>query len=591
MAERYNLVQAFQKSVTSFPDKPFYKFKKAGEWREITFASFAEKVYAAASALAEKGVKAGDKVALISENRLEWAIVDYALLHLEAVNVPIYPSLLENQIEFIVKNSEAETVIVSNSLQAEKIQSIRPMLSQVRNYIIFEEAAEGFLDFWQMVNQAAGENPDYSAKAASIDPDMVMTLIYTSGTTGFPKGVMLTHWNFASNVAAGLEVLHVDENDRFLSFLPLSHVFERMAGHYLAMSIGATIAYAEGIDYVAQNMQEIHPTVMTAVPRLYEKMHARVVETAETGSPLKRKIFFWAITQGKRAFELKKRGVAAGWLQQRKLALANKLVFSKLQARLGGQMRFFVSGGAPLSREVGEFFAYADILILEGYGLTETSPVIAVNRLESYKFGSVGPILPGVEVNIAEDGEILTRGPHIMVGYYKNEEATKEVIDSDGWFHTGDIGYLDEEGFLVITDRKKNLIVTSGGKNIAPQPIENMLIASKYIDQVVIIGDRKRFCSALIVPNPDALRAWAGNENLNDLDISDLVKHEAVAKLIRREIDRLSTELASYETIKKFALLPDPFTIESGELTPTLKVKRKMVEENYKDLIADFYAE
>lgn len=591
MAEKQNLVEVFTRIVQQYPDKDFYKFKKAGEWRSFTYSEFAEKVYAAAAALEKLGVKAGENVAILAENRVEWAIIDYALLHMQAVSVPIYPSLLENQVEFIIKNCDGVLVVASNTLQAEKLQNIRKNLPQVKEYIIMEGSAEGFHDFWELINKSSESKPDYSKAGETISPDTINTLIYTSGTTGFPKGVMLTHWNFLSNVLAGRQILPVSDEDIFLSFLPLSHVFERMVGHYLPMTIGSTIAYAESIDLISQNMGEIRPTIMAAVPRLYEKMHARILEKAEQGSSLKKKIFFWAIEQGKNAFELKKRGAEIPGGLKRKLGIAEKLVYSKLKTTFGGRFRFFVSGGAPLSKEIGEFFAYSQVLILEGYGLTETSPVITVNPWEGYKFGSPGKVIPDVELKIADDGEILTRGPHVMVGYYKNEEATKEVLDEDGWFYTGDIGYLDEDNFLFITDRKKNLIVTSGGKNIAPQPIENLLVSSKYIEQSVVIGDRRKFCSAVIVPNKDAVEAVIENENLEKKEYKEMLKEPKIIEKIREEIDRLSVGLASYETIKTFALIPDEFTIESDELTPTLKVKRRVVEKNYAEIIDDLYKE
>lgn len=589
MEEKLNLVQVFSKSVSNYSDKVFYQFKKAGEWRSLTYAEFRDKVYAAAAVLQKLGVQAGDKVSFLSENRVEWAILDYACLHLQVVDVPIYPSLLENQIEFIVNNCDAKLIVASNPMQAEKLQNIKSKLPNVKEYMILEGEAEGFHDFWNMVNEASESKPDFSDVGAKIDADDVCTLIYTSGTTGFPKGVMLTHWNFYSNILGGLKVLPVDHTDKFLSFLPLSHVFERMVGHYLPMVIGAEIAYAESIDLISQNMGEIHPTIMASVPRLYEKMHSKILGGVEEGSGAKRKIFFWAIEQGKKMLELKSRKASIPWGLQKKFGLADKLVFSKLKTALGGHIRFFVSGGAPLSKEVGEFFAFANILILEGYGLTETSPVITVNPFEGYKFGSPGQTIPDVEVVIADDGEILTRGPHVMKGYYKNEEATKEVIDDENWFHTGDVGFLDEDGFLFITDRKKNLIVTSGGKNIAPQPIEGLIASSKYVDQIVVIGDRRKFCSAVIVPAAEAIEALTENLKLERKEYPEMLKEQKILDAIRNEIDRVSTDLASYETIKKFLLIPEPFTIESGELTPTLKVKRRVVEEHYAEQIDGLY--
>ncbi|RMG38607.1 MAG: long-chain fatty acid--CoA ligase, partial [Methanobacteriota archaeon] len=436
------------------------------------------------------------------------------------------------------------------------------------------------------------KNPDYVEKTIkSLSRDDLATIIYTSGTTGEPKGVMLTHGNFLSNIEGSIRALPVNNTDTFLSFLPLSHVFERMVGHFLANYVSATIAYAESIETVPQNLIEVRPTLMASVPRLFEKIYARIVESVEEGSGLKKKLFYWAIGVGREVTTYKqKRQPLPGGLKL-KFGIANKLVFSKLKERVGGRIRFFVSGGAPLSKEIGEFFTAAGLLILEGYGLTETSPVISVNRLEKFKFGSVGIPLDNVEVKIAEDGEILTRGPHVMKGYYKKEAETKEAIDSDGWFHTGDIGIIDEEGFLIITDRKKNIIVTAGGKNVAPQKIENLLVTTRYIEQAMVIGDKRKFCSALIVPSFETLEKFAAEQGISFNSHKELCEHPKVKELIQQEIENVNKELASYETVKKFILLDQPFSIESGELTPSLKVKRKIVEQNYKEQIDALYAE
>jgi len=473
---------------------------------------------------------------------------------------------------------------------------IKEKLPNLKNIILMEgDAPEGVLS-WKKIMQIGSEyqtaHPNFLAESLEkINREDLASIIYTSGTTGVPKGVMLTHGNFLSNIEGGLNVLHVSEEDTFLSFLPLSHVFERMAGHFLATHSGATIAYAENVETVADNLQEVHPTIMTSVPRFFEKVYARVLDSLEEGSALKKKIFLWAIEVGKKANVYKQKGLPLAGFLKTKYGIANKLVYSKLRQRVGGRIRFFVSGGAPLSREINEFFNAAGLLLLEGYGLTESSPVITVNQDKNFKFGTPGLPIPNVEVAIAEDGEILTRGPHVMKGYYKNEEETKEVLDGERWLHTGDIGYLDKDGFLYITDRKKNIIVTSGGKNVAPQAIENLLITSKYIEQAIVLGDKRKFCSAFIVPAFDNLKNYANKNKLQFSNDEDLLNLPEVKELYRKEIDRLSVDLASYETIKKFHLLKEPFSIESGELTPTLKIKRNIVEQKYKDIIDQFYAE
>jgi len=402
---------------------------------------------------------------------------------------------------------------------------------------------------------------------------------------------MLTHGNLISNIVGALQIVEANENDTFLSFLPLSHGFERMAGHFLATGSGACISYAESIDTVAENMLEVHPTLMVAVPRFYEKVYAKVIDSISTSSKISQKIFWWAINVGKKAVFLKSENRNTGAILDNQLKIAQKLVFSKLYEKIGGNLRFFVSGGAPLSKEIAQFFQAAGIPILEGYGLTETSPVISVNPLSKCKVGTVGPKLPNIEVKIAPDGEILTRGPHVMLGYYKDAAATCDVLDTDGWFHTGDIGMIDEDGYITITDRKKNILVTSGGKNVAPQPVENALVTSKWIEQIVVIGDRRKFVSALVVPAFVNLEDWAKENNLQFHSREELIALPAVKELYDRVIAESMEGFAQFEKIKKYVLLPSEFTIESGELTPSLKVKRSVVEKHYADLIESMYQE
>ncbi len=571
-----------------------YMFKKDGAYQPVTFQEVQTRVNQLAAGLQELGAVKGDKVLLLSENRLEWAISDYAILSLGCITVPIYPTLLPSHIEFIVNNSEGKIIIVSGDSQFKKIQEIRKKIPATKHVIMMEgQVKEGSLTWSDVLLKGKNlldKQKDFIKKSLdNITPDDLASIIYTSGTTGVPKGVMLSHGNFLSNVEAGLQALRVDDKDLFLSFLPLSHVFERMAGHFLATYTGASIAYAENIETVAENMKEVHPTVMTSVPRFFEKVYARIMDSLEEGSPLKKKIFLWAIAVGKKANLYKQKGLPLKGILKTKHKLADKLVYSKLKERVGGNMRLFVSGGAPLVREIAEFFNAAGLLLLEGYGLTETSPVITVSREDNFKFGSPGQPVPGVEVVIAEDGEILTRGPHVMKGYYKNEEETRETIDKEGWLHTGDIGHIDKDGFIFITDRKKNIIVTSGGKNVAPQPIENLLITSKYIEQAVVLGDKRKYCAALVVPSMESLKNYARDNNITYNTIEDLINHPSISSLIRNEIEGVSADLASYETVKKFRLLPELFTIESGELTPTLKVKRNVVEQKFKKLIDEMY--
>jgi long-chain acyl-CoA synthetase len=419
-----------------------------------------------------------------------------------------------------------------------------------------------------------------------VAPDDVATIIYTSGTTGPPKGVVLSHDNIHSNVQATRRVVPI-ENDIALSFLPLSHIFERM-GDYWFFSTGTTIAYVDSFEQVPQGLLEIRPSIALSVPRLYEKMYARVLENALSGGAIKRRIFFWARSVADRWADEKLAGREPGGLLAAQYALAQRLVFSKLKARTGGRLRFFVSGGAPLAPEINKFFFAAGLTILEGYGLTETSPVIGVNTPGNFRIGTIGKPIDGVEVQIAPDGEILTRGPHVMKGYFNKPEATSEAIDAEGWFHTGDIGVI-EDGFIRITDRKKDIIVTAGGKNIAPQPIENMVKTNKFVSQAVMIGDRRKFPVLLVVPNFEQIEKWAKARNLIWTDRSQLLAMPAVHGMVDQEVRSALAGLAPFEMPKKIALLGADFSVEGGELTPTLKVKRRVIEKNYKSLIDSLY--
>jgi long-chain acyl-CoA synthetase len=452
-------------------------------------------------------------VAILSENRPEWAITDYACLTACCADVPVYPTVPSKQVEYILNDSGAVAAFVSDAEQLAKILEIRDRLPALRHVIAFDPglAQDGVLSLDELLarDTGRGSSAEWKKQALSVTPDDLVTLIYTSGTTGNPKGVMLTHGNLTSNVVSGLEALDLRESDECLSFLPLAHVFERMAGHYCMLAAGVAINYAERIDTVSADMVERRPTVVLAVPRLYEKIYSRVLEAAQSGSGLRRRIFLWAKRTAEHWVQLTLGGEPTSSSLAFKKAVADRLVFSKLRARTGGRIRFFVSGGAPLSADIAKFFHAAGLPILEGYGLTETSPVIAVNTFRHTRLGTVGLPIEGVEVRIAPDGEILTRGPNVMRGYYHMPEATAEVLESDGWFHTGDIGELDTDGYLKITDRKKDLIVTSGGKNIAPQPIENLLKTNRFVLNAVMLGDGRKYPIMLVVPEIAALAAWA----------------------------------------------------------------------------------
>ncbi len=591
------LCDLFYRCVDTYRKPEHLKVKRNGTWQSISSEQFRQAVEELALGLRALGIGKGDKVAILSENRPEWAYADLATLVAAAVDVPVYATLTPNQVLYILNDSEAKACFVSNAGQAKKVAEIRHQAPGLRHVIRMEDGPgfpEGSLSLDEVRakgRERLAREPDAARKqAAEVKAEDLATLIYTSGTTGDPKGVMLLHSNLVSNTLAAHKVfVSLGPDDVALSFLPLCHVFERMAGHYLMLQAGATIAYAESVEKVPENMGEVQPTVMCSVPRLYEKMYARVNEKVAGDPPLRQKIFHWAIAVGRQFFNHRVTKTEPGGMLKLKFAIADKLVFSKIKARTGGRLRLFVSGGAPLAREIAEFFGAAGLLILEGYGLTETSPVITVNRPDDLKPGSVGKPVEGVEVKIAEDGEILTRGPHVMKGYFKKPEATAEVIEPDGWFHTGDIGVIDPQGFLIITDRKKDILVTSGGKNIAPQPIENLIKTNPFFAEIVMVGNKRNFPAALVVPNFDNLEKWAREKGVAFVSREDLIAKIEVKAHYEGLVNGLTKDLAQFEKIKKIALLASEFSLEAGELTPTLKVKRRFVEQKYQAVIDTLY--
>ncbi len=591
------LNELFYQAMDAYADKPVaLRVKRGGTWIDLSYRDLLEQVEAAGMGLRALGINAGDRVAILSENRPEWAIVDYACLTARCADVPVYQTLPASHITYILNDSGAVAICLSNQEQLDKILEIRDQLTSLQHIIVFDSDATGpgVLGMDKLLakgREARASYPDYREQALQVTPDDLVTLVYTSGTTGNPKGVMLTHGNLTSNVVAALQVLSISTSDQCLSFLPLSHIFERMVGHYTMLQAGVIINYAESIEQVSPNMIELSPTVVLSVPRLYEKIYARVLENALSGSKLKKKIFFWAKRTAERWADYDLAGDPVPPTLGLKRALADKLVFSKLRARTGGKIRFFASGGAPLSPEIAKFFYAAGLIILEGYGLTETSPIISVNTFDNLRLGTVGKPLPRVEVMIADDGEILTRGPHVMKGYYHLPEATAEALDDNGWFHTGDIGMLDADGFLKITDRKKDIIVTAGGKNIAPQPIEALIKTNRYVLNAVMLGDKRKFPILLVVPAFDVLRAWADETGLSYQDNADLVANPATVAKVEAEVKKSLRDLAHYEVPKKMIMIDTDFTIEGGELTPKLSVKRRVVEQRYADQIEALYAE
>ncbi len=570
--------------------------KRAGRWVDIGYRDLAERVQDLSIGLQELGVRRGDRVAILSENRPEWAIADYARLAARCTDVPIYPTLPAKQAEYILRDSGAVAVLVSSGAQLEKVTKIRDRLPALVHVITFDDSATGagVVRFEQVLERgraARGRHPHWRASALEAAEDDLATLIYTSGTTGDPKGVMLSHGNIASNVTTCVALFSFTAEDECLSFLPLSHIFERMFGHYCMFHAGVVINYAESVDTVPADMQAIRPHLMASVPRLYEKIYARVLDSVRASSPLRKRIFTWGREVGERWAEATIAGRRVPPALKVQRALADRLVFAKLRARTGGRIRFFISGGAPLSPDIARFFYAAGLPILEGYGLTETSPVMAVNTFQDHRLGTVGKAIPEVEIRIAPDGEIVTRGPNVMCGYYNKPAATAEAIDEEGWFHTGDIGVVDPDGYLSITDRKKDLIVTAGGKNIAPQPIELLAKTSKFVASAVMIGDRRPFPIMLVVPDPAQVKGWVEHKGLPDGALEQLLDHPEVRQKIEREVRMTLRDLAQYEMPKKLLLLPKDFTVEAGELTPTLKVRRRIVEEHHRQAIEALYLE
>jgi len=591
----HTICDLFYRSVDTYRKPEHLRFRKDGAWHAVSSEELRSAVEEISMGLRSLGVSRGDKVAILSENRPEWAFADLATLCTGAADATIYPTLTAAPVLYILDDSESKVVFVSNAVQAAKVAEVRARLKHLQHVVRFDPSpVSGTLSLDELRAKGrdalAGDRDAVRRRAGEVTKDDLATLIYTSGTTGDPKGVMLTHGNLLHNVLAAEKVFPMVNHEwTALSFLPLCHSFERTAGHNFMLHAGVTIAYAESVEKVPENMQEVRPSIMCSVPRLYEKMYARVNEKVASDPPLRQKVFRWAIGVGGKVFAHTVARTEPGALLKLRFALADKLVFSKIKARTGGRLQIFISGGAPLAREIAEFFGAAGMLVCEGYGLTETSPVITCNYPGRVKPGTVGLPLEHVEVRIAGDGEILTRGPHVMKGYYRKPEATAEAIDKDGWFHTGDIGFVDADGCLVITDRKKDIIVTSGGKNIAPQPIENRLKANKFFAEVVMVGNKRNFPAALVVPAFEALEAWAKQGGMSVVGREELVRRPEVLAHYRRLVDEMTADLAQFEKIKKIALLTKEFTQESGELTPTLKVKRRVVEERYRPMIDAMY--
>jgi long-chain acyl-CoA synthetase len=592
-----SLARMFWNRVEKSAGSPAQKFKQQGTWKTLTWREVGSAVRELAAGLAALGRRPGDAVGLLSTSRAEWVQADFAIFSAGCVTIPIYPTYPPDLIEYIVNDAGVKTLIVEDPTQLAKVLEVDKAMPGLEQIVIMqgyegrEPSPRTFT--WEALRRLGREKAD-SLKAElanrvdGIKRDDVATIVYTSGTTGPPKGVVQTHGNHLSALESAAQTTSIAEGDVHLLFLPLAHSFARLES-FIGVHRGLCTAFAESIDKLRENLPETQPHFICSVPRVFEKVYAGAMARAEGGSPVKRKIFNWAVAIGKEVSRLKQANRPVPTALALQYKLAEKLVFSKMQAALGGRLRFAVSGGAPLSREIAEFFHAAGILILEGYGLTETCPVLTNNREDAYKFGSVGKPLPGVDVKIAADGEILGRGGNIAKGYFKKTEATREVFLEDGWFATGDIGRFDEDGFLFITDRKKDLIVTAGGMNIAPQNIENLLKGDPFISQVMVHGDRRPYPVALITLNPEELAKFAREQGIMAGDPSVLAKHPKVVERVQRTVDHKNSELQSYAKIKKFVILPEDFTVENGALTPTLKVKRKVISERHRPVLDALY--
>ena len=590
------LASMFWNRVERDGDRPAQQSKEAGAWKTRTWGEVGEIVRELATGLLALGRKKEDAVGILSASLAEWVQADFAGFSAGCRTIPIYPTYPPDLIQYIVNDAGVKTLFVEDPAQLAKVLEVQGKMDGLEQIVVihgYQGEPSSHIMTWEGLRRLGrdqGERlkSDLAGRVAEIRPEDIATIVYTSGTTGPPKGVVQTHGNHMATLDSASKMAGIQDRDTHLLFLPLAHSFARLES-FIGVHRGLTTAFAENIDKLRDNLPEVKPHFICSVPRVFEKVYAGVLARAEAGSPVKRKIFHWAVGVGREVSKLQqaRRPVPPGLAFKHRLA--HKLVFSKLHAALGGRLRFAVSGGAPLSKEIAEFFHAAGILILEGYGLTETCPSLTFNRLDNFRFGSVGQAQPGTEIKIAPDGEILGRGANIAKGYFKKPEATAEVFLPDGWFATGDIGRLDDDGFLYITDRKKDLIVTAGGMNIAPQNIENRLKGDPFISQAMVHGDKRPYPVALITLNPEELAKFAKAEGILDTEPTSLAKNPKVVERVSRSVEVRNEELQSYAKIKKFSILPIDFTVENGLLTPTLKVKRKLITEKYRETLDSLY--
>jgi len=590
---RDHLAFMIRESASRFADKAAMHAKEGGVWRSISYRELDEEVRDVAKALIAAGIGERDTVGIFAHNRPEWAIADFAILSVGAVSVPIYATNTASQAQYIVEDAELKLLFVGDAGQYEKAKSCLTCCPHLKKIVVFDQAAQldgddaMYLADFLRVGRQSGQDDELDERLARASRADIATIIYTSGTTGDPKGVVLTHANLFHQFDALDERFNVDAADRSLCFLPLSHAYERTWSYYIFRN-GAGNYYVPDPRWIMEYMREAKPTVMVSVPRLYERIYSTIYDRMERASPAKKMLFRWAIATGAEYQNRKRDRKPLSLFLTLKHVIADRLVLSKIRDRVGGAKKFFSAGGAPLSREIEEFFFAAGLLICQGYGLTETSPVLTCNAPEAFKFGTVGKPVKGVELRIGEGGEILARGPNVMKGYYKRPVDTEKSF-VDGWLRTGDVGEIDRDGFLRITDRLKDILITAHGENVAPLRVETLVGEDHYIDQIVVLGDRRKFISALIVPIFPAIEQYANEHNISYSSRAELVNNPEIIRFYRRRIDSHSAELAGYEKIRRFTLLDEAFTQEAGELTPTLKVKRQVIAEKYKEIIERMY--
>lgn len=594
-----NFNQVLLSSFTRYAENPALMFKSEGRYQTISYGELKDICFRVASGLMKRGLQPGDRIAIFSQNRPEWAEADTGALLAGAICSAIYASSLPEEAAFIIQNLDATFLFVEDQVQLEKILAIREKIPSVKEVFVFTEPFSRNDPTWIFpFSTLLAENaaPEAIQKihdlAETTNGEDTMCIIYTSGTTGNPKGVVLTHNNYTRTIE--MLIAYVQDTSRLkrnISFLPLAHAFERFAGYYMPLYMGICIGYAESLETLIQNFREIKPNLFVAVPRVFEKIHARITQGVRSASLLKKSIFYWALGIGKKAGNYKMHGQPLPWNLRIRYRLADVLLFKKVKGAFGGQLEYGVSGGAPLSKEVAEFFDAMGVLILEGWGATEATTPSTLNSPYDYRFGTVGRPLPGVEVRVAPDGELEVKGPNVFKEYWRNHEETQATFTADGFYRTGDIGTINDEGRVIITDRKKQLIITSGGKNIAPAPIENLLVSGRHIEMAYVHGDRRNYLTALLVLDQNAAKATAEYNGIKDCSWSELIRHPLILEKVQKEVDTANEQLPRFMQIKYFRILEEPFSIEHGEMTPTMKLKKRVIEERYKDLLDSMYKE